>query len=425
MIHELLTCDHHEMDFPRLYQERLQKGLRAACGRSLAGHGYEAEEVCAAVMHYYLSAGIIEFLKAHGSEHPEFTEMFRKNLENQRASLENGDTIMAFGKDLQEEYINIQANAGEINNVFVYGTLMQGHIHHDHFLKQDGCRFISNAFLPGYNLYDLGSYPGICLQSHSDASAIGNTSGVFGELYEVNPDTITYLDRLECEGELYQRVAVRGKALDRLSGQSEWTLAWTYVYLPKLDKAQPVAIAEQPWRAEESQKVKNRYVWYVAYGSNLHADRLKYYIQGGWFPDLGKEYKGCDDPTLPLLSVKCNIPYSMYFGYHAICFEDRGVCFLDTTKEGKALGRAYLITKQQFEQIHVQEGRSTMWYDKVVKLDAIAGVPAATFTNHTRLGGMDPSLKYRSIVKKGLIETYGEGMNDQEIEAYLDSCSKL
>ncbi len=43
--------------------------------------------------------------------------------------------------------------------VFVYGTLMKNCYNHDYFLKDQ--KHLGQAVLPGYALYNLGSFPGI------------------------------------------------------------------------------------------------------------------------------------------------------------------------------------------------------------------------------------------------------------------------
>jgi gamma-glutamylcyclotransferase (GGCT)/AIG2-like uncharacterized protein YtfP len=85
--------------------------------------------------------------------------------------------------------------------VFVYGTLKRGCSNH---LFLSGQEFLGEArTVPGFSLYDLGSYPGM-IATNSTAP-----EGVTGEVWAVNAPALEKLDQLEglAEG-LYRRVAV-------------------------------------------------------------------------------------------------------------------------------------------------------------------------------------------------------------------------
>jgi len=58
------------------------------------------------------------------------------------------------------------------------------------------------------------------------------------------------------------------------------------------------------------------------------------------------------------------------------------VAFLDLQKAGKAYGRRYLITEQQFKDIHRQEGPN--WYNKIAEVGVAEGIPIRTFTHAPR-----------------------------------------
>ena len=122
-------------------------------------------------------------------------------------------------------------------------------------------------------------------------------------------------------------------------------------------------------------------VWYACYGSNISFDRFRYYIEGGTYPITGKRHDGCSDKTMPTESSPILIPFEMYFGNKSPSWDYCGVAFLDTSKPSRVVGRAYLITEQQFDEVHKQEGSSTDWYDKIVDLGVYRGYPVKTFTN--------------------------------------------
>lgn len=148
-------------------------------------------------------------------------------------------------------------------------------------------------------------------------------------------------------------------------------------------------------------------VWYACYGSNIYFDRFRYYITGGTYPLTGKEHKGCRDKTLPTESVPILIPYEMYFGNESSSWGGCGVAFLDTSKPSVVVGRAYLITAEQFEDVHLQEGPSLNWYDKIVDLGAYRDYPIKTFTNSTRRQENRPSATYLQEIERGMRELIG------------------
>ena len=75
-------------------------------------------------------------------------------------------------------------------HVFVYGTLMKNYRNHA-YLKD--ATYIGAGVIEGYDMYDLGRYPGI----------IAGKGKVFGEVYQVTDEIEKQLDYLEEEGDLY------------------------------------------------------------------------------------------------------------------------------------------------------------------------------------------------------------------------------
>lgn len=148
-------------------------------------------------------------------------------------------------------------------------------------------------------------------------------------------------------------------------------------------------------------------VWYACYGSNISFDRFRYYITGGTYPLTGKTYPGCRDKTLPTESTPILIPYEMYFGNESRSWGRCGVAFLDISKPSVIIGRAYLITDEQFEDVHRQEGLTSDWYDKIVDLGVDRGYPIKTFTNSIRRQENRPSAVYLQEIERGMRELIG------------------
>ncbi len=93
--------------------------------------------------------------------------------------------------------------------LFVYGTLKKGFPLH-HYLSH--ARFLGEASLKGFQMYDLGWYPGI----------VPGEGVVYGEVYEVGPATLALLDEVEEE---YER-----KLLEIVFPSGEKTEAFVYIY---------------------------------------------------------------------------------------------------------------------------------------------------------------------------------------------------
>ncbi len=109
------------------------------------------------------------------------------------------------------------------------------------------------------------------------------------------------------------------------------------------------------------------YVWYVGYGSNLNEQRFLCYIQGGT-PRFGRRSDiGCTDKTLPKDNRPITIHYPLYFALPVDITKTEnwdvgGVAFISPYKDTntKTFCRMWKITKEQYEEVRVQEGRSDL-----------------------------------------------------------------
>ena len=78
----------------------------------------------------------------------------------------------------------------------------------------------------------------------------------------------------------------------------------------------------------------------------------------------------------------------------------------------------YLITDEQFKQVHKQEGSGSDWYGKVLELGEADGFKIKTFTNARIRPANLPDPLYLKVISEGLKETYPE-LDDAIIEEYL------
>ena len=156
-------------------------------------------------------------------------------------------------------------------------------------------------------------------------------------------------------------------------------------------------------------------VWYVCYGSNLCFERLMCYLTGAGSLRYGVPANPagkCEDPNPPTRNKVVALPYPLYFARNSRTWNG-GVAFIDPSHRGVSIGRAYLITRAQFQHIKRREGA---WYQKEVTLDAIEGIPAVTFTDETTQRFVKPSDSYLRVIKDGLLEC---GIPESFVDSYI------
>lgn len=85
-----------------------------------------------------------------------------------------------------------------MHNLFVYGTLKQGHSNH-RFLR-DSNFLGAAATQTKYTMVHLGGFPGVTQKK---------TSVIHGELYEIDDDTLRNVDRLEGHPSFYKRKTIK------------------------------------------------------------------------------------------------------------------------------------------------------------------------------------------------------------------------
>jgi hypothetical protein len=148
-----------------------------------------------------------------------------------------------------------------------------------------------------------------------------------------------------------------------------------------------------------------KYVWYACYGSNLYSERFYEYI------------KECTNKTLPREDMPFTIPYPLYFAKFSTRWRG-AIAFIGHIRDDaeSSLGRIWLITEEQFEEIKMQEGPN---YTREIELGNYRTYPIKTFTNEREIENAPPSKTYLEVIEHGLRQTYPL-MRKEEIDAYLD-----
>src|SRR6478672_5539249 len=95
-------------------------------------------------------------------------------------------------------------------------------------------------------------------------------------------------------------------------------------------------------------------VWYVSYGSNMAASRLRYYLTGGTPPGGRRAHPGARDPRRPRAARGITIPGEVYFARRSTLWGG-GIAFFDPSAPGVTAARAYLVSRGQFSDIAGQE----------------------------------------------------------------------
>ena len=286
--------------------------------------------------------------------------------------------------------------------LFVYGTLRSGQANHATLLAG---RSMAPAVLPGHELR-LGAWPWV----HPAAG-----SSVVGEVVEVDGDELVLLDLLEdVAGGWYPRERCTVNLADGTEAA-----AWTYL-------AGSVAGVDD--RLVPGGDWLLAFTWYVGYGSNLSSSRFARYLAG------------CRDTTPPWRWDPVEVPHRLLFARESVRWGGGGVAFLDPvpTPGTRTLGRAWLVTWEQFADVLAQECGLPVgsvdapavrgaryiphpghWYGFVVPLGAREGWPMVTFTDEAA-GSLDlrpPGPAYRAVIIEGLAESHG--LSAEEATDYI------
>ncbi|MEV6343105.1 histone deacetylase [Actinoplanes sp. NPDC051851] len=181
-------------------------------------------------------------------------------------------------------------------------------------------------------------------------------------------------------------------------------------------------------------------VWYAAYGSNMYAARLRYYLAGGRPPGGRRVLPGCRDAAEPLDTAAVTLPGGIYFGLESGQWTG-GLAMYDPELPGTVAARAYLLTAGQFSDLAAQEmyqdpgvdlevlddvvrhGRVRLGpgrYETLVCAGERAGHPVLTFTAPWTARDVEPNAPaaaYLSMLAGGLHEAHG--WTPGEIVTYL------
>jgi len=158
--------------------------------------------------------------------------------------------------------------------------------------------------------------------------------------------------------------------------------------------------------------MSKKYVWYVAYGANMLKERLITMLNVEEFRGSQIQYETCNDSSPPKEDKTITIPYGLYFGNTAKYWGNQGVAFIDKkTPYSVSLGRAYLVTEEQYYHIQKQEVKSKTpekWFgDKIIIPTTNEKYPIWIPTQNLSFRNIhEPSTGYVNIMFEGICESY-------------------
>jgi hypothetical protein len=199
------------------------------------------------------------------------------------------------------------------------------------------------------------------------------------------------------------------------------------------------------------EKGSPKYVWYASYGSNISEERFLTYIKGGSPEGAKTRHEGARDKSSPRDSTPIRFNGRMHFAGTSYRWGRGGIAFIDKDTSGHALGRAYLITFEQFEDVVAQEnGKATGsvtisgvdtlkngstevgagLYNNLLHVGDYRGYPVFTFTSsftakdavadaqirtsYAKMGSTNkPSNNYLKMIGKGLEESFEMTIEEQ------------
>ncbi|WP_249310159.1 hypothetical protein [Bacillus sp. FJAT-49736] len=170
------------------------------------------------------------------------------------------------------------------------------------------------------------------------------------------------------------------------------------------------------------------------------------YIEGGKPEGSEKIEKGSRNQTPPEAEAKVELAYPLYFAKSKSKWGKGGVAFIshEKSKSVRTIGRMYLITQEQFEDVVAQENNeehftidvqevmkhgyqdiNSSWYGRILYLGNKDGAPMLTFTNPLPMESEAftvPPSSYLKIITRGLKEL---DIKMEDILHYFNQCNGI
>lgn len=181
-------------------------------------------------------------------------------------------------------------------------------------------------------------------------------------------------------------------------------------------------------------------VWYVAYGSNLCAERFWCYLRGGRPAGGAVRYPGCRDHSAPAETVALHVRGALYFTGESRTWGG-GTAVFDPDGVSDVAARAYLLRTGQLADVLAQEMRRLPGaeldlgplrshgrhragpgrYETLVRVGTRDSLPMVTLTSgrHDDAVVTPPHESYLRTMASGLRDAHG--WRSERIVAYLSA----
>ena len=179
-------------------------------------------------------------------------------------------------------------------------------------------------------------------------------------------------------------------------------------------------------------------LWYAVYGSKINRDHFLEYIRGGKSAFNGQTLQGCRHKQDPIRDYALVINHELYFARNSVVWGGAMAFVLPEESRVQTLGRAYLITAEQFSDIACQQngrrpgdtnfamnyaysagvkesyfnsadpsgplGQGKQWYGRILRLGERESWPVYTVTAEWQGYGEPsaPGRSYLNVITKGI-----------------------
>ncbi len=259
--------------------------------------------------------------------------------------------------------------------VFVYGSLRYGFELHHLIAKS---RYVGLGFVEGYIMYNLGGYPGV----------VKGDGIVWGEVYEVNSETLRKLDEVEDFEGLEDDLYVRERTRVYFDQKRRFFQDDVNIYRYNQEVRDKELIPEGDYSARMGMP---KLVNYFAYAENTNPKVLR---ERG-VNRIEREIRAVLRGYKLIFNVKCRY----------------GLCANLVEQEGeKVCGYLYLMTIEQLNHLDKHERHLLRYMREVVPVEDDLGnkyFAIVYMVNDSSPVG-EPGDEYRRIMEEGIMRMWGE-----------------
>ncbi|MEM0362530.1 MAG: gamma-glutamylcyclotransferase [Sulfolobaceae archaeon] len=259
--------------------------------------------------------------------------------------------------------------------IFVYGSLRYGFELHHIIAKS---RFVGLGYIEGYEMYDLGNYPGV----------IKGDGIVWGEVYEIDDNLIKFLDEVEDYKGSPDDLYIRNKTRVYFDQRRKYYLDDVYFYIYNREVNGREKIENGDYSTWSGMPI---IVNYFAYAENTNEKVLRQRGVENIIDEIPAYLKG--------YKMIFNIPCK--YGYCANLIEDQN---------GKICGYLQKVFLHTLNSLDKAEQHLVKYMREIVKVydkndkEYFAFIYVSDYKENAK----SPSREYVNIIKEGLRRKWGD-----------------